>query len=452
MNDYSTTPIKKETFDFIERYQDTFIKSKATTSKILNYHNQLERKVLTPSLSKSIHDCGSWLEFREYHQHDKTVLHHANFCKKDKLCPACATRRAAKQVHKMNSLIESSSTLSKKYWYYIVLPVKHDSSMQFEEVFGKLRIAKNKLRQQIKDNKRSKGRKSFMSQFDGIAYSYEVTHGKNGWNCHLNLLCCTDTPIQDLRKKGSTFVHDELINDWLSVTGDSYVVSIKPINKDDEKGLLGGILEVFKYVMKFQKMTPGLLLEVYDKTRNIRLYGTMGSMYGLKLDVDLDEKALTGEYTEFIYRYLYNEGKYIHHSTTNKIAAAPSPSQRVNDSKPCMKQPNPPKYIKLEIFDSHGALIEKTTKINLRGFSDFQIFSRTMTNPPFPKRRSPAGYRADALRQKPVANEKKAACSFSLCDEGINKNLSLAQSSINQSALSKLLELNPLLLNRKQAT
>lgn len=378
MSDYTTTPIKKETFDFIERYQDTFIKSKATTSILLNYHNTHNLKILTPSLNKNIQDCGSWLEFREYHEHDKTVLHHANFCKKDKLCPACAMRRAAKQVQKMNTIIETSPDLTNKHWYYIVLPVKHDLSMEFEEVFSNLKNAKNKVRQQIKDNKRSKGRKSFFSQFDGIAYSYEVTHGKNGWNCHLNLLCSTDRPIQGLRKKGNTFVHDDLINDWLSVTGDSYVVSIKPINKDDEKGLIGGILEVFKYVMKFQKMTPAQLFEVYEKTKNTRLYGTMGSLYGLKLDVDLDEKELSGEYTEYIYRYLSNENKYIHHSTQNKVAAAPSPSCRINDTKPKMKSPKPPKHIRLEIFDNHGYLDKTSVKVNYASFTDFELFAKTI--------------------------------------------------------------------------
>ena len=381
MNDYSTQILKSETFDVISRALDRFITSKASTRKTLAHAKQQLINPLKPSTVKAIEDCGSWLEFRHYKQHDKTKLHHANFCKKDKLCPACAVRRTARQVQKVERIITKTPALKKKHWYYIVLPVKHDKSMSYEEVSSKLRTAKNTLRQQIKDSKRGKGRYAFMSRFDGLFYSHEVTYGKNGWNCHLNLLCCSDAPVHGLKPKGKTFVHDDLINDWHSITGDSYIVSINPIDKTSEKGLMGGLLEVFKYALKFQALQPAQLLEVYEKSKNMRFYGAMGSLYGIKLDVDLEEEALSGDYIEFIFRYLTKERKYIHHSTQEKTQENSVTVQQRKQQKPETKKKLPKKTFKLEIYDKQGQKTKDKTLVNLRGFSDFDVFRITQQKP-----------------------------------------------------------------------
>jgi len=362
-NSNQSLQITANTYDFITKNLSRYKKSKLQTEKFLKFVHKLpfdvlEKSHLSESIIENVNACGSWLEFRNYYKVDITKLSSANFCKKDKLCPACAMRRASKQVKKVYDYFQENPELKKKYWYYIVLPVKHNSSEDFETVFNRAKDGLKSLRKSINNNKRGKGRESFFSQFNGLFYSFEVTKTKNGWNNHINLLCCADKEIQGIRKKGKTFIHNDIMRDWKKYTdNESYVHSINKIDISNEDSLIKNLLEIFKYSLKFQDLKNEDLLEVYEKTYKKRLLGSFGSLYGIKIHVDLNDSEVLGDkFLQIIYAYNFKTKEYSERS--RKITEV--------ETKTAIKQ-------KRKIMH-HSDQDKKSTHYK----SDWEIFKRTM--------------------------------------------------------------------------
>ena len=330
--------ISSDNYDFISKNISRYKKSKALTKNFLNFVETLpddEKKEtrLNKNVIKSVEGCGSWLEFRNYTEVDKTKLHNANFCKKDKLCPACAMRRASKQVKKVMTYFDENPEFKKKYWYYIVLPVRHNAKESFTTVFNRSKSGLNTLRQAIRDNKRGKGHKSFFSQFDGIMYSFEVTKTKNGWNNHINLLCCSTSPVEDIYKYTfkdgkSAYQHKGILEDWAKYTDNkSFMHSINKIDISSEDTLIKNLLEIFKYSMKFQSLDNKDLLEAYKSTYKKRLIGSFGSLYGIKTNVSLNgDEVLGDKFLEIIYRYNFQTKEYFEYS--RKMRDVPVKAER----------------------------------------------------------------------------------------------------------------------------
>ncbi len=385
--------LSTDSVSFIKKTSNSFIKSKKKVYSFTEFlkttdfydealefsqKSKIEQSGFKPlfrlSTIKDLNDCGSWLEFREYTKLDKTSLHSANFCHRHKICKSCATRRSAKQVQKYNNIITASPELMAKKWYYIVLPVKHNIDESFDTVYNRVNEAINKIKKS-RENKRGK---TFFSQFDGIMIALEVTKSFNGWNVHLNLLCCTDNEISNIYKKGKTFVHDELIDNWKRVTdNDSYIVSINKLNFNDAFELKKNLLEVFKYTLKFSSMKNEDLLEVYKCTNRKRLLRGWGIFHNLKEDVDMNDEDLDDEYIELVLRFV-NDG-YIEHSRT-KIVPAPGPKVLAvrKKQKPIRHILKKSRFIEIVHQDKNGFTIKKFFKRNLSSISDFEIFAQTM--------------------------------------------------------------------------
>jgi len=373
------------TSDSYEKIKNTiykYVESKNKTSSFVQYVKSSNKYTqnITENLLNEINGCGSWLEFRNYYEVDKTKLHNANFCKKDKLCPACAMRRASKQVKKVYDYFQSNQSLKSKYWYYIVLPVKHNSTEDFETVFNRARNGLKSLKMSIRDNKRGKGKKSFFSQFDGFFYSFEVTKTKNGWNNHINLLCCSDKKITGIYKKGNTYIHNDIVRDWSKYTDNqSYIHSINEIDVSNDDSLIKNLLEIFKYSLKFQDLSHDDLIEVYEKTYRKRLLGSTGCLYGLKLDVNLDgDDVLGNKFLEIIYRYNFKTKEYYEYSRQIKEVDCKNRSFGIHNYK----------YIDVSSFGKviSRVPIRQKRKINIcdspgaySRYNDFELFQKTMS-------------------------------------------------------------------------
>jgi hypothetical protein len=382
-----------ESSEFIKKRTDSLVFSKKRVDEFVDYlvttgdyqeslnYSELSdiEKISAPvpifkeSTINSISDCSSWVEFREYTKLEKTTLHNANFCKRHKVCKACAMRRSAKQVQKYHKIITSSPDLMSKSWYYIVLPVKHNINESFSTVYERVNDAIGKIR---KARRNTRG-KSFFRQFDGIMIALEVTKSSNGWNIHLNLLCCTDNKIQGIKKRGGTFIHDELIENWRKVTdNNSFIVSINELNFNDGDELQKNLLEIFKYTLKFSDMSNQDLLEVYKNTFGKRLLRGWGIFNGLKEEIDLSDTELIGqEYIELIVRFV--RGNYQEYSRTRKISTLPLAPLRKKQS-PVIHRNKKLKFIEIVHQDKYGNTISKIRKINHAAISDFEIFAATM--------------------------------------------------------------------------
>lgn len=380
--------LTQNTYNFIEKTQNRFIKSKKRVQKFTKFSYQFadkENYKLTSKVLDTVSDCGSWLEFRNYYKQDKTKLHNANFCKKDKLCPACAMRRASKQVKKVYDTISYSDKLKNKNWYYIVLPVKHNITEDFETVFNRAKDGLKTLRYSVNNSKKFKKSSSFFSQFDGLFYSFEVTKSDNGWNVHINLLCCSDKEIPGIykytHKNGQvTYQHQDIMRDWSKYTdNNSYMHSINKLDTSSKDDIIKNLLEVFKYSLKFQDLENKDLLEVYEKTYQKRLLGAFGSLYNIKLDVELEnDEVLDEEFLEIVYRFNYKTNTYEEHSKEYKIEKPKTKKELQPIDRRKLVKKKQHRYTKITIYDKFGFRESTQIKVNMRSFSDYELFSKSI--------------------------------------------------------------------------
>jgi len=258
------------------------------------------------NLKKRLSDCGSYLTFRWYHKKDETKLHHANFCKADKLCPACAVRRAYKQQKKFLQAWNVKKELQSKKWYYIVIPVPHTIDDDIEVVYQKVEKVRKSIVQAVRDSKKGK-KAGIWGLFDGGMGSVEVTKTRNGWNVHLNLIVSSDHDI-DIKpiknRRGQISCQNPQIFEFLERQVGGKMHNITRIDTSSEDFLKSNLVEVLKYALKFSSLNTMDLIEVYMKFYRKKLFFSFGSLWGLKLDdVELDgDEVVDDEFIEVIYR------------------------------------------------------------------------------------------------------------------------------------------------------
>lgn len=275
----------KNLFARIERYENAKALSKRNADYIStqgSLHNRLASNVAS---------CGQSLTFHNYFTIDETRLVSAHFCKKHLLCPMCARRRAAKLIGtymvRYMAVIEENPGLKP---FFITKTVKNHPSLEksfnhikeSERVFSKRRHRKNANTQSTKIH-------------SGIT-SYEVTQNSEtkDWHPHSHCIAlCTDAPDQW-----------ELSAEWNRITGDSYIVDVRPV---DEKDLIAGFLELFKYVTKFHELDAPTTWELSQTLKGKRLISPFGGFRGVQLEPDDYTDEILREslpYIQMVYEYI----------------------------------------------------------------------------------------------------------------------------------------------------
>jgi hypothetical protein len=295
MSNY-TTPISAFHAEFLKKSIKEWTSYKKKARSTLDYWDSIGENPLTPQASARVHNCGSWLHFRNWVDLDESKLLKADFCNKDKICPACAGRRAMKQVKKVFGQLQSNHDLLDGHWTYHVLTVHHSIEEDFMTVFNRLKKGIDGINRAMQNVRAGQDTQNYWAKnIDGIMYSIEETYTKNGWNIHVNMLCHSSKPLQGLikkpkretKKKRDTFWHPDAVETWKQLTG-SINVSISPVNVKDDEQLLSDLSEIFKYSLKFQNLSPDMMLIAYRNLYKRRLLGTMGTLRGLKTEVDLN--------------------------------------------------------------------------------------------------------------------------------------------------------------------
>ena len=260
------------------------------------------------NFKKNLDDCGSWLEFRHYYKKDVTKLHTGNFCKKDKLCPACAVRRAYKQQQKFLKALEVDKSLINRNWYYIVIPVKHSRDEDIDIVYNRLDKVRKSIIKAI-NNKKNGKKSGIWGQFDGGMGSIEVTKTHNGWNVHLNLLINAPKGIkfnlkQVKNRKGQISIQNKEITQFLKRVANSQMHNISKLDFGTAEDIKSNLVEVLKYSFKFSSLNTVDLLKVYIAFYRKRLFFTFGNLWGLKLEnVELEnDDVIDTEFIKVIYK------------------------------------------------------------------------------------------------------------------------------------------------------
>lgn len=236
--------------------------------------------------------CGNYLVFRHYITVDLVRLHGASLCKKHLLCPLCAIRRGAKALKAYLDrweCIKAENPLLRPF--LVTLTVKDGPDLL--ERFKHLRKSQHELW-----HRRRRGRGSVLDGVAGAVWSYEVKRGAGSgdWHPHLHMIALAES-IPDA---------GQLAVEWKNITGDSFVVDVRPISQDDP---VSGFIEVFKYAVKFSEQPPADTWHCFQTLSGRRLIGSAGVFRGVEVPESLlDEDLAELPYVTYFYRYLAGRG------------------------------------------------------------------------------------------------------------------------------------------------
>lgn len=242
------------------------------------------------AMGAKVQGCGDYLVFRHYYTVDKVRLHGASLCKKHLLCPLCAIRRGAKSLKAYLDRFEVIKAAKPHLKPFLVtLTVKDGDDL--EERFKHLHKSQRALWM-----RKNRGRGSVLDNVEGAVWSYEIKRGANSgkWHPHLHMIALSES-IPD---------QEELAAEWHNITGDSFIVDVRPISQDDPAS---GFVEVFKYAVKFSDQPPEDTVHAWQTLAGKRLLGSAGCFRGVEVPEGLldDSEGFEGlPYIQLFYRYL----------------------------------------------------------------------------------------------------------------------------------------------------
>lgn len=240
--------------------------------------------------AQKLGSCGEYLVFRHYFAVDKMRLHGAQFCKRHLLCPLCAIRRGAKALKAYLDRFEViQSEYSNLRPFLVTFTVKNGDDL--DERFQHLRHGLQRLhRMRTRSRQVSEVRKAA-----GAVWSYEVTNRGKGWHPHAHAIWLCHDALDP----------DKLSEQWHELTGDSFIVDVRPIAGDPVQGFL----EVFKYALKFSDLELADNFTAYETLRGERLVASFGCFRGVEIPESLlDEPLEDLAFSELFYRFITGVG------------------------------------------------------------------------------------------------------------------------------------------------
>lgn len=264
-------------------------------------------------LASSLRDCGDYLIFRDYYTVGQTKLHGISSCKKHILCPLCAIRRGAKSVKAYLDRLEVIKEAHGQIKAFLVtFTVKNGEDLS--ERFNHLQSAmKNYNLKRSRANNSDKHLPVEGNKALGAVWSYEfkVGDGSGLWHPHAHAVwLCYETPDQE-----------KLQQEWLAITGDSFIVNVTPFHNQDD--VVGGFLEVFKYAVKFSNMPLDQNWHGFETLQGRRLVASFGLFRGVVVPESMTDEPLEAlPYWEHFYRY-QKSGAYKVEKSVLKSAEIP---------------------------------------------------------------------------------------------------------------------------------
>jgi hypothetical protein len=252
-------------------------------------------------LAKLLDECGNYATFRDYFTAGEVRLSSFCTCKKHLLCPLCAIRRGAKALRvylaRVEALLASDALLRP---FLVTLTVKNgeDLGERFKHLAGRLRTY---------HRRRSRTRQTGeVRKASSAVWSYEFTNRGKGWHPHVHAVwLCREAP--DAQK---------LSAEWHELTGDSFIVDIRPMNMDDP---VAAFCEVFKYALKFSDLGDQDRLHAYKTLRGKRLQDSFGALRGLDVEPsDSDDLLDELPYIERFFQYVRGQG-YVELTPTGEV-------------------------------------------------------------------------------------------------------------------------------------
>lgn len=303
----------------LEKYSKARKRSEETIEYLKRHYNGESGSVSPYSLDDlgplidSLGCCAQWMKFHHYYTVGKVRLAKIRTCKKHLLCPLCAIRRGAKSVaaylERFKVIMAEKPKLRP---YLLTLTVKngHDLDERFSHLVKSFRTYQNRRRSYFKTGRGF----NELCKAEGACFSYEVSHGKDGFHPHVHMIVMVDpaNPIDFNPKRPKD---SQLSKEWHDITGDSFIVDCRPICQEDPAT---GFVEVFKYALKMSSMETWAQVQAYFALKGKRMTGAFGCFWGVKVpESDADELLDDLPYVEMFYRYTAN-GYTLHHVGSSK--------------------------------------------------------------------------------------------------------------------------------------
>lgn len=267
-------------------------KAKKVALDVAEYIGALEKREYRKVVQR-VKTCGDYLVFRHYFTVDQVKLHGAALCMKHLLCPLCAIRRGSRALKSYLDrweVIRAEKTALRPFLVTLTVKDGHDLAERFEH----LQRSQHELWK-----RKHRGRGSALDGVCGAVWSYEIKRGKGSglWHPHLHMIALAENqPDQQA-----------LSAEWHNITGDSYIVDVRPISQDDPAE---GFMEVFKYAVKFSDQPPEDTLHAWLTLKGKRLLASAGAFRGVEVPEDLmdDETALEDlPFVTLFYRFLQEQ-------------------------------------------------------------------------------------------------------------------------------------------------
>ena len=296
----------------VERYE----KAKNSALDIAKY---MREKTEHQQMANKVQGCGDYLLFRHYFTVDTVRLHAAQFCKKHLLCPLCAIRRGAKSLAAYLARWEAIHAQKNALRpFLITLTVKDGEDLG--ERFKHLHKSQRELWM-----RKHRGRGSSLDGVAGAVWSYEVKRGSGSgdWHPHLHMIALAESqPSQD-----------DLAKEWHSITGDSFIVDVRPISQEDP---VSGFIEVFKYAVKFSDQEPEDTVHAWQVLKGKRLLASAGCFRGVEVPEELTDDCSDLEglpYMDMLYRQT-REGYSLSHVAPGLQGSFAKPHAKVRAPDP----------------------------------------------------------------------------------------------------------------------
>ncbi len=196
-----------------------------------------------------------------------------SFLCQDRFCEICARKRSAKLARRYHEIIRENC--EGLHGHLLTLTYKNSETLR-----ERSRIAKDV---------RNLLRRSLWKRYGGIVgglYSVEVTKGEGGWHPHVHMLVFTRLPVASYRDgKWLVELNQEVSNEWLAITRDSFVVRGVSWN--------GNVQEVVKYMTKSPESLPvDELRELTSWARGMRSVSAFGLLYGKQVPEEIEEEEV----------------------------------------------------------------------------------------------------------------------------------------------------------------
>lgn len=271
---------------------------KARALDMVDYIGTLPLSKQKESLRKGIHECGEFLLFRDYYEKHQVRLHKASFCKNHLLCPLCGLRRAVKYLQAYEKRFKSIKLEHPEITPYLVTYTVKDGP-DLRERFRHLR--NNLNLQKIRRAEAARGSRPLIQMNKALGgvdcYEFKKGSGSGEWHPHNHgIWLCRERPYQT-----------EAQAEWKEITGDSFIVDMRPI--DQNKTLLEGFMEVFRYALKPSTLSLEEQYEAAQTLKGKRLINSFGIFRGVEIPESLEDEPIDGApFIEILFQFLRISG------------------------------------------------------------------------------------------------------------------------------------------------